>query len=434
MPFGKKEPEAKSVDISADICGIHFPNPFVLSSATPTMHAENVKVGIEAGWGGAVLKTLFPAEHSRVYARPRFKVFWLKDQPGYPQHIPRSYTITCIEDASDLSPEDYEKDVNEAKRLVGENGVVIASIMASDMETWEKYMELINGTKADMVELNFGCPYAGEPGTKEEGPMLGWRLVQMGEEVVRLAKRKLAIPFSPKISSQVGEVDIWADRFEKAGAPCLTLSHRISGIWIDIEKARPYPFGSITGFGGPYLIGFSLKWVAKSRRKVQVPIMGNMGVYDWQDVVRFIMVGADVVQSCSAVMIQGYDIVKAWRAMLVKFMEEHGYSSLKDMKGIALPYIVAADKVERGAPGIYAVVNEDKCTGCGICKRTCFHFAMDLVPPNNKARVNLRKCAGCGLCAELCPVDAISMQKLANLDLYPRSKPYHKYFPYTGPP
>jgi len=421
-----------SVDLSVDVCSVHFRNPFVLSSATPTMTALNIKRGIEAGFSGAVMKTLFPAEHSRVYARPRFKVYWLKDQPGYPQKIPRSYTITAIEDASDLNPEDYEKEVNETKKLIGEDGVLVASIMASDMETWEKYMELVNGTKADMVEFNFACPYAGEPGTKEKGPKLGWSLMDMGEEVLRLAKRKLSIPFSPKISSQTGDVANWATKFEASGAPLLTVSHRISGIYIDIETGRPAPFGCMTGFGGPYLIGFSLKWVAKTAPKVKVPIMAGMGVYDWADVVRFLMVGASVVQTCSAVMIQGYDIVKAWSAMMSEFMKAHGYSSIKDMKGIALPYIVPPDKVERGAPGVYAVVDKQKCDGCAICKRSCFHFAIELAA--EKVDVDLRKCAGCGLCSELCPKDAISIKKLANMDLYPRSKPYHKYFPYTGPP
>ena len=50
------------------------------------------------------------------------------------------------------------------------------------------------------------------------------------EEAIKLARKKSAMPFSTKISSQTGEVDEWAVKFEKAGAPCLTLSHRISFI------------------------------------------------------------------------------------------------------------------------------------------------------------------------------------------------------------
>jgi len=419
------------VDLSVDICGVKFKNPFVLASATPTMSVENIKRGIEAGWAGAVIKTLFPAPHSRVVARPRFKLWEYKNYPGYPKKTPRYFTISGIEDGSVLNEEDYLEMVNASKEAVGDDGVVIASIMGGEPEMWEKYFELVNESRADMVELNLGCPYAGEPGTKQEGPKLGWRLLKQGEEVVKLAKQKLKIPFSPKISSQVGDVSEWATLLEKAGAPVLTVSHRLSGIWIDIESGKPSPFGCMHGWGGPFLIGYGLKWVAKTAPRVNVPIMGNMGVYDWEDVVRFIMVGAHVVQSCASVMVHGYDVVKSWKKGMEEFMEEKGYENLEQMRGIALPYIVPPDKIERGTPGIYAVVEPSKCDGCGICKRSCFYFAIDIV--DRKAKIDLSRCDGCGLCKEVCPNDAIAMEKLAGMDLYPRSKPYHKYYPYQGP-
>ncbi len=416
------------VDLSSDICGVHFTNPFILSSATPTKTAKNILRGIEAGWGGAVVKALSPLDYNRLYPRPRFKIYWLKDQGAYPKILPRALTITDIEESSHLAPEDWVKELDEAKKLAGDEAVIIGQITAGDMETWESYIELVNGSRADMLELNFSCPYAGEPGTQKKGEKIGWPLMYMAEEVIRLAKRKCAIPFSPKISSQTGEVDEWATRFESAGAPCLTLSHRISTLDIDIKTAKPVPFGCIMGFGGPYLVGFSLKWIAKTAPKVNVPIMSNMGMLEWSDAVKYIMVGASAVQSCSAVMVQGYDVVKPWLTMLSKFMEEQGYSSIKEMKGLALPHIVPPSMVERGNEGVYAVVNPSKCTGCGICKRCCFYFAIDL--KSGKADVDLKKCDGCGLCQEVCPEDAIEAKKIADRDIYPRpdSKPYHRHY------
>lgn len=417
-----------SVDLSVEICGINFKNPFILSSATPTKNAKNIKKGIESGWAGAVMKTLVPVEYARIYPRPRFKIYWLKDQGGYPKIIPRSFSITDIEEGSHLNPEDYVKELNEAKKLVGEEGVIIGSITASDLETWEKYMDLINSSKADMVELNFSCPYAGEPGAKRSGVKLGWSLMYMAEEVIRLASKKSAIPFSPKISSQTGEVDKWAVEFESAGAPCLTLSHRISSLDIDIETAKPVPFGCIIGFGGPYLIGFSLKWIVKSALETKAPIIACMGMLEWSDAIKYVMAGATVIESCSAVMVRGYDIVESWVTKVAKFMQEHGYYSINDLKGKSLQHLVSPSSVKRGKQGYYAVVDDRKCNGCGICKKTCFYFAIDL--KERKAKVNLENCDGCGLCHEVCPEDAISVKKLSDRDLFPRpdSKPYHKEF------
>jgi len=417
-----------SVDLSSEVCGVRFRNPFILSSATPTKTALNIIKGLEAGWAGAVMKTLVPLDYARVYPRPRFRVYWLKDQGDYPRTIPRSLSITDIEEGSHLNPEDYVKELDEAKKAAGDDGVIIGSITAADMETWEKYIELMNGSRADMVELNFSCPYAGEPGTKQRGERLGWTLMYMAEDVIRLAKKKCASPFSVKVSSQTGEVDEWAARFESAGASCLTLSHRISSLDVDIETGRPVPFGCIVGFGGPYLVGFSLKWIAKAAPKLKVPIIACMGMLDWTDAIKYVMVGASAVQSCSAVMVQGYDVVKPWLATMRKFMEEHGYSSIRDMRGTALPHIVPPSMVERGNGGVYAVVDQERCTGCGICKRCCFYFAIEI--KQKKAVVDLKKCDGCGLCHEVCPEDAIEAKKISERDIYPRpdSKPYHRHY------
>ena len=132
----------------------------------------------------------------------------------------------------------------------------------------------------------------------------------MAEEAIKLARKKSAIPFSTKISSQTGEVDEWAVKFEKAGTQCLTLSHRISFIDFDIETAKPIPFPCILGFGGPYLVGFSLKYIAKFAPKVSVPIIANLGMLEWTDAIKFVMAGASIIESCSAVMVHGYEVVK----------------------------------------------------------------------------------------------------------------------------
>ena len=42
------------VDLSIDICGLKFVNPFGLASAPPTTSAAMIRRGFEAGWGFAV--------------------------------------------------------------------------------------------------------------------------------------------------------------------------------------------------------------------------------------------------------------------------------------------------------------------------------------------------------------------------------------------
>ena len=49
--------EVDNVDLSVDICGLKFENPFGLASAPPTTSAAMIRRGFEAGWGFAVTKT-----------------------------------------------------------------------------------------------------------------------------------------------------------------------------------------------------------------------------------------------------------------------------------------------------------------------------------------------------------------------------------------
>jgi len=60
------------------------------------------------------------------------------------------------------------------------------------------------------------------------------------------------------------------------------------------------------------------------------------------------------------------------------------------------------------AAGQKAVVDENTCTGCGICVDACPHQAIEMV--DGLAKVNPAKCDGDEACVEACPVTAISMK------------------------
>ncbi|MCK4432649.1 MAG: dihydroorotate dehydrogenase, partial [Methanomicrobia archaeon] len=296
-------------DLSVEFAGINFKNPIVLASATPTMNAKMMKKGIEGGAAGVVAKSLFgeSGKMGRKYPRPRFKLFDYRGYPGYPDRLPHSFTLHSLEECSSFDYEDYAKDINETKRLIGDDGVVIASLSGATDEEWEKMCEVINGTDADLVELNISCPFAAEMGIK-----MGAGAVDLAPGIVKLCKKNLALPFSVKLSPQTLDPVVLAKEVEKAGAYGVTLSARLSGIMIDIETAAPIGWGSIGGYGGPYLIGYGLKWVSKAYGVLNIPISAVLGVWDWEDIIRYQMVGATTTQSAAAIMLRGYNISKKW--------------------------------------------------------------------------------------------------------------------------
>jgi dihydropyrimidine dehydrogenase (NAD+) subunit PreA len=370
------------------------------------MDRYGMKRGIDGGAAGAIAKSLFgeSGKLGRKFPRPRFKLFDYKDYPGYPNELPHSFTLHSLEECSHYGYEEYMDDINKAKDMVGDEGVIMASLSGATMDEWETMCKMVNETKADWVELNVSCPFAADMGVK-----MGAGAVELCPEITKLCAGILKKPFSVKISPQAADPVAIAEEVEKAGAMAVNLSARLSGIMIDIETARPIGPGAMGGWGGPYLIGYGLKIVSQAARRLNIPIIAGLGVWDWQDIIRYTMVGASLVQSAAGIMLQGYNISKKWVENINAWLDSKGYSSLDEIRGMALPNILRTRDIEREPEGVHAVVDFKKCNKCGTCIRSCFYAAIKLTKAG--AVVNPEVCDGCGMCMEVCPQNAVSMSK-----------------------
>jgi hypothetical protein len=74
------------------------------------------------------------------------------------------------------------------------------------------------------------------------------------------------------------------------------------------------------------------------------------GVGSGEDAAQFILLGADTVQACTGVMINGYELIHELKAGLLRFMEQHGFNSIEEFRGHSLRYMTThADLVQRQA-------------------------------------------------------------------------------------
>jgi dihydropyrimidine dehydrogenase (NAD+) subunit PreA len=312
----------------------------------------------------------------------------------------RNFTLWSLEEASEFDYNRYAKDIDEAKDLVKDDGLIIASIAGSSEEEWEGLCKLINDTKADMCELNISCPYASEMGIR-----VGAAAVELAPRIARIARKQLTMPFSAKLSVYYTSNPITLiQSVKEANADAVTFPARTSGLMIDIEKGKPAAWGAIGGYGGPYLIGHGLGWVARAASRVDIPILGTCGVWDWEDIVSYLMVGATAVEVGTAIMIRGYTAIGTWLKQIESFMKRRGYTSIQEMKGVALKNMVTTDHILRSQPNVHATIRSAKCTKCGNCLKSCFYDAITL--RNTGAIVDTKKCDGCGMCIEVCPFDA----------------------------
>jgi dihydroorotate dehydrogenase (subfamily 1) family protein len=171
---------------------------------------------------------------------------------------------------------------------------------------------------------------------------------------------------------------------------------------IDIAKRRVV-VGNDKGevwISGPVIKPIALAVV--NRIKTALPdftVIGAGGISSAEDVIEFMLAGADAVQMLSAAMIKGKNLYKKIISDLPNTLLKYNFKSIQEVKNTKL------SKGEIKFNPDYPDVDNVKCILCGLCERICPYFA---IYTDKKVNVNKEKCFGCGLCQSMCPCKAIS--------------------------
>lgn len=102
---------------------------------------------------------------------------------------------------------------------------------------------------------------------------------------------------------------------------------------------------------------------------MDAPIMAAGGITDWRDAVEMILCGGNLIGVCAETLISGYDIVRPMIAGLDKYMKEHGYTDLSQMRGKVVPEVQTATTVT--LYNGYARIKEPNLAA--PCKSACPH-------------------------------------------------------------
>jgi dihydropyrimidine dehydrogenase (NAD+) subunit PreA len=391
------------------IAGIRSPNPFWLASAPPTNSGDQVQRAFDAGWGGAVWKTLgTPIQN----VSSRFG--------GYSIGGVRGAGFNNIELITDRPLESNLKEIAETKRKWPHHAMVV-SLMVETRDEWREIIKRSIDAGADGIELNFGCPH----GMCERG--MGSAVGQeptVNERITAWAVEFSTVPVLVKLTPNVTDILPHGMAAKRGGAHGVSLINTIKSIiGVDIDRFTPEPrvAGRSTngGYCGAAVKPIALHMVAElaRHREFGLPISGIGGVRNWRDAVEFLLLGASGVQVCTEVMLRGFRVVDDLRDGLEEYMRTHGFNRVDEMVGKAVPNFVEWGDLDLNHETV-AKIDASKCIGCQLCVAACRDGAHQCIHPQEGTRVprvDEAECVGCNLCEIVCPAEGcITMEPVAN--------------------
>ncbi|MCU1337197.1 MAG: dihydroorotate dehydrogenase family protein [Bryobacterales bacterium] len=418
-------------DLSINFAGIRSPNPFWLASAPPANSGAQIHRAFEAGWGGAVWKTIGPP------------VLNVSNRYGAWHHGgQRMLGINNVELISDRPLDVNLREIADVKRAWPDRAVLVSAMVESKPESWHDIIRQIEDTGADGIELNYGCPH----GMSERG--MGAAVGQVPEyceQITRWVMEAAHIPVIVKLTPNITNIVSPARAAVAAGANALSLINTLNSITgVDLDTLEISPNiggkGGHGGYAGPAVKPIALNMLAALGSDdvvhgSRLPISAMGGITTWKDAAEFLLLGASSLQVCTAVMHYGYRIVEDLCDGLSNWMDAKGFRTIPEVTARSLGRISDFKDLDLSFRAV-ARIDSRKCIQCNLCYVACndtAHQCIDLidakgnlvqpysyaVSSNGKQeatetrpnpRVREVDCVGCRLCYNICPVDqCISM-------------------------
>lgn len=391
--------------LATSFAGIPLINPFVLASAPPTATPEMIGRAFEAGWGGAVIKTLVDDP-----------VHNLCNRFGSNRIGKQVYGFQNIELASETSTEDWVAGARRLKREYPDR-LLIGSIMAEarDHEGWIRLALECQSAGMDMVELNFSCPH-GYP-ERGKGSAIGQDERAAAEIVRRLkADPRIVIPMVPKLTAAVADIAYVGEELASAGADAFCAINTVPSILgFDLSTLNPKinvrGHAAPGGYSGQGIKPIALRCVYELVGNPGRPVMGCGGCMNGSDAIEFLLLGAGAVQLATAVMFEGYALIDRLKSDMIQFMDQQGLSAVADFVGLGRSRIRSYGQLDASFRTA-AQVDLLRCVRCGKCQTACQdggYQAISMPADKGYPHIDKAKCDGCSLCFHICPVHAIHM-------------------------
>jgi dihydroorotate dehydrogenase (fumarate) len=304
------------MDLSTNYMGLALRNPLVASPSPLSYSLDGVKRLADGGVGAIVLFSLFEEQLREQAARTIRLVE--ETAESFPEAL--GYFPTVVEE--DGGPRSYLALLERAVSTV--EVPVIASLNGVTPEGWTEYARAMQDVGAAAIELNIYYL----PGDLQ---ISGRDVEQRHIDVLERVKSAVTVPVAVKLSpffSSPGEMTL---RLDQAGADALVLFNRFLQPDIDPEQLVVLPRVNLSS---PADARLARTWIALLRGRVRASLAATSGVEVPTDLARYLLAGADVVMTTSALLRHGPTYAAELLDGLTSWMVRKGFQSVDELRGM----------------------------------------------------------------------------------------------------
>ena len=305
------------MDLTTTYLGLELRNPLVASAGPLTSTADGIRALAAAGVGAVVLPSVFE-EQLRRQADTDIRLA-MAGTESFAEALSR---LPLPAEASEAWPDKYLHLIDEASRTAGVP--VIGSLNGVTPGGWTDYAAAMAGAGAAAIELNvYYLP---------SGPLRSARYTEIGyAEMLRRVKDAVSVPVAVKVGPYAGPPGETALVLDRAGADGLVLFNRFMQTDIDAETLTVSAGFRLSSRGEAAL---PRTWISLLRGRLRCSLAASTGVETAADVAAYLLAGADVVMTTSALLRHGPGYAAELLDGLRAWMERKGFASVAEARGL----------------------------------------------------------------------------------------------------
>jgi len=303
------------IDLTTHYLGLKLRTPLVPSASPLSQEIDSVRRLEDAGAAAVVLYSLFEEQLRQESLELDHHL------SAGTESFAESLTFFPQPGEFRMGPEGYLNHIRKAKAAV--NIPVIASLNGATVGGWTEYARQIEQAGADALECNiYSIP--------ADVSMTSADVEQTYFDILAAVKSAVAIPVAVKLSPFFSSMANMAKRLDEAGANGLVLFNRFYQPDIDLEELEIKPNVLLST---PQALRLPLTWIGILYGRIEASLAATSGVHGAEDVIKLLMVGADVTMLCSTLLRNGISHLRYIEQGLLDWMEKHEYESVRQMKG-----------------------------------------------------------------------------------------------------